>query len=94
MLHVFGFTSSLLVSITVRDFSLVSDQGEDVFQTDFYRRRLKAKKSMADRLALKFNAVEKHFEFEFERSHPIFAPGATIEWIGRVCERDTCNCFL
>ena len=84
VLHVLGFTTSALVaSITVRDFSLVTDQGEDVFQADFDRRRLQA--SIVARLALKFNAIGKHFEFEFERSHPLFTPDATITMTGRVC---------
>ena len=82
--HFLGFTASLLASITVRNFSLVTDKGEHVFEEDFYRRRLSNR--IVDRLALKFNAVEKHFEFVFENSHPIFSPGATIEMTGRVRE--------
>ena len=82
VLHVFGFTDSLLASIPVHNFSLVTDKGENVFQADFYRRRLAV--GMVDRLALKFNAEEKQFEFELESSHPIFAPGATIKITGRV----------
>ena len=87
VLHVLGFTASaVLASITVRNFSLVTDKGEDVFQTYFDRRRLRD--SIIDRIALKFNAMEKNFEFEFEISHPIFAPGATIEMTGRVQVRE------
>ena len=63
VLHVFGLTFSLLASIRVRKFSLVTDKGEDVFQADFYRRRLAVKKRIVERLALKFKAVEKYFEF-------------------------------
>ena len=86
VLHVFGFTDSLLASIPVHNFSLVTDKGENVFQADFYRRRLAV--GMADRLALKFNAEEKQFEFELESSHPIFASGATIKITGRVREHE------
>ena len=82
VLHILGFTASLLASITVRDFSLVTDKGEDVFQAVSDRRQLQD--SIMDRIALTFNAMEKNFEFKLERSHPIFAPGATIEMTGRV----------
>ena len=68
-------------SITVRKFSLVTNKGENVFHKDFDRRRLM---DSFRELALKFHAVEKQFEFEFRRSYPIFAPGATIKMTGRV----------
>ena len=61
VLHVLGFTDSLLASIPVRNFSLVTDKGENVFQADFYRRRLAV--GIVDRLALKFNDGNKQFEF-------------------------------
>ena len=83
--HLLGVTASLLASITVRDFSLVNDKGENVFQTNFYRRRLSG--SILERIALKFNAAEKEFKFELESTHPIFAPGAKIKIIGRVREQ-------
>ena len=83
--HLLGVTASLLASITVRDFSLVTDKGENVFQTNFYRRRLSG--SILERLALKFNTAEKQFKFELESTHPIFAPGAKIKIIGRVREQ-------
>ena len=82
--HFLGFTASLLASITVRNFSLVTDKDENVFQADFHRRRLS--NGIVDRLVLKFNVVEKQFEFVLENSHPIFSAGATIEMTGRVRE--------
>ena len=82
VIHVLGFTASILESITVQDFSLVTDEGKNVFQAGC-RRRLEDR--IVNRLALKFNAIGKHFEFEFERSHPLFTPDATITMTGRVC---------
>ena len=84
LFHVLGSTAKLRAPITVRSFSLVTDKGENVFQTNFYRRRLAY--NIVDRLALKFNAGNKQFEFELENSHPIFAPDAVIEITGRVRE--------
>ena len=68
-------------SITVRTFSLITDKGENVLREDFDRRRLT---DSFDRLALKFHAFEKQFEFKLERSYPIFAPEATIKMTGSV----------
>ena len=69
-------------SVTVRKFSLVTDEGENVLHADFDRRRLAD--SSFDRLAFRFYAFGKHFEFELERSYPILAPGATIKMTSRV----------
>ena len=85
VLYVLGFAVNRAVnakSITVRKFSLVTDIGENVLHADFDRRRLV--KSIVRRIVLKFNAAEKQFEFEFERSYPIFAPGAAIKITGSV----------
>ena len=76
-------------SITLRTFSLVTSKGENVLHSDFDRRRLT---DNFGRLALKFNAFEKQYEFEFERSHPIFAPGATIKMTGHVRKHNTYTC--
>ena len=80
-LHIVGFTASLL--ITVRNFSLVTDEGENVLQPNFDRRRL-GDNVGTRRLTFKFNTLEKQFEFALSKSHPIFAPGATIRISGRV----------
>ena len=77
-------------AITLRTFSLVTNTGENVLHANFDRRRL-ADRSI-DRLALKFHALEKQFEFEFARSHPMFAPGATIKMTGSVSEHTTTLC--
>ena len=66
--------------IVLHNFSLITTTGKNVWRTDFERRRLAV--HAIDRLALKFHAVEKKFEFELERSNPIFAPGATIKVTG------------
>ena len=50
-----------------------------------FARHLEADSSV-ERLALKFNALGEQFNFEFERSHPIFEPGLTIKMAGRVRE--------
>lgn len=42
-------------------------------------------------LVLTFDAFEQHFEFEFERSYPIFAPGASIKMAGRVSMYEALN---
>ena len=70
-------------SVTVHNFSLITDEGENVLHADFDRRRLTD--SSFNRLAFKFYAFEKDFEFELERSNPIFAPGGTIKMTGHVC---------
>ena len=91
--HVLGFTASaLLAPITVRNFSLATDKGQDVFKANFDRRRLQG--TIVARIALKFNALDKQFEFEFESSLPIFAPGATIEMTGRVREHKNAPMLL
>ena len=86
VLHIWGFIASLQAAITVRNFSLVTDKGVNVFQADSGRRRLQD--SAMDRIVLKFSAVEKIFEFQFESSHQIFSSKAVIEIIGRVCENN------
>ena len=69
----------------LHNFSLVTSTGENVLRTDFERRRLED--YAVDRLKLKFFAVEKTFEFEFQRSNPIFASGSTIKVTGvsKIC---------
>lgn len=81
LLHVVGFTASFL--ITVRNFSLVTDEGENVLQSNFDRRRL-GDRIGTRRLSFKFSALEKHFEFTLTKSYPIFAPDLTIKISGRV----------
>ena len=66
--------------ITLRKFSLATSNGENVFHEEFKRRRLTA---AFNRLNLKFHAVEKLFEFEFERSS-VFAPDAIVRMTGQV----------
>jgi hypothetical protein len=68
-------TASPHDQITVRKFSLVNGKGENVLHKHFDRRQLADR---FDQLSLKFHAMEKQFEFKFERSDPIFAPGANI----------------
>ena len=70
-------------SIRLRTFSLVNTKGQSVFHDDFDRRRLA---DTHDRLALKFRAKEKKFEFELQRSRSILAPAATIRMTGNVRE--------
>lgn len=82
--HVLGIAATPLNSITVREFSLETDKGENVLHPHFDRRRLVD--FTVNRLALKFNALGDQFKFEFERSHPIFEPGLTIKMAGRVRE--------
>lgn len=72
-------------SIALREFSLVTKRGENVLQLNFNRRRLRH--SANNRLALAFDAFEQRFEFEFEPSYPIFAPGARIKITRRVSAR-------
>ena len=72
-------------SIIARNFSLVTDTGESVLHDQFDRRRL-ASGGVTDRLSMKFFAMNKLFEFQFEPSYPIFLPGATIKMTGRVSE--------
>ena len=76
-------------SVVVRKFSLVTDGGENVLHADFDRRRLAD--SSFNRLAFKFYAFGKHFEFELERSYPILAPGATIKMTSRVRTHKQCT---
>ena len=81
--HISVLTASMLESVAVRNFSLLNQKKENVLQPDFDRRRLSD--SFATRsLTLQFDAVEKHFEFEFQRSRSIFARGTTIKISGRV----------
>ena len=61
-------------TITLRTFSLATNNGEDVFHVEFDRRRLS---ETTNRLALKFRAFDKQFEFEFRRSS-VFAPNAVV----------------
>ena len=74
-------TSTPHESVTVSTFSLITDKGENVLRENFDRRRLT---DSFDRLALKFHAFEKQFEFKLERSYPIFAPEATVKMTGSV----------
>ena len=67
-------------SITLRTFSLATSKGESVFHEVFDRRRLS---DTSERLALKFHAIKKQFEFEFQRSS-VFAPNAIVRMIGHV----------
>lgn len=83
-LHILGSIANLPDSITVSKFSLVTAKGENVLHADFNRRRLGD--NSVQRLFLKFNAVDKQFEFKFDHRHPIFAPGATIQMTGDVRE--------
>ena len=83
-LYVLGIAANPLDSIIVRNFFLETDEGENVLHQHFDRRRLAD--SSVERLALKFNALGEQFNFEFERSHPIFEPGLTIKMAGRVRE--------
>ena len=76
-LCIWAVTATTSDVISVRTFSLVTDTGENVLHKFFDRRRL-ADRSI-DQLALKFDANGSHFEFKFERSYPIFAPGTTIK---------------
>ena len=66
--------------IKVKTFTLATTEGDNVFQEQFDRRRLA---DTLERLALKFDAVDKHFEFEFRRNS-VFAPDAIIRKTGRV----------
>ena len=79
----FGLMAGLPDFITVRNFSLVTDKGESVLRPDFDRRRLSDSLSTR-RLTLKFTVDQKRFEFEFQKSYPIFAPDATIKISGQV----------
>ena len=72
-------------SIILREFSLVTKRGENVLHSNFNRRRLACRSN--NRLALTFDAFDQRFEFELERSYPIFAPGARIKMTGRVSAR-------
>ena len=67
----------------MRNFSLTADNGESVLRPSFDRRRLDDSVA-TQRLTLKFNALDRHFAFQLRKSHPIFAPGATIKITGRV----------
>ena len=69
--------------IKVRNFSLITEKGENVLQPGFDRRRLRDSIA-SQRLTLKFNALERNFVFHLQKSHPIFAPDATIKLSGRV----------
>ena len=82
-LWILAITSTSPDSITVRTFSLVTSEGENVLHEDFDRRRLS---NSFGRLALKFNAIGKQFKFEFRRTYPIFAPDASIKMTSRVSE--------
>ena len=68
-------------SITLRKFSLATLKGENVFHEVFDRRRLS---DASEHLALKFHAINKQFEFEFQRTS-VFAPDAVVRMIGHVC---------
>ena len=81
-LHILGSVAKFPDSITVRKFSLLTSDGENVLHHHFDKRRLEY--ASVDRLALNFNAAGKQFEFEFQRQHSIFAPGATIKMTGDV----------
>ena len=89
VLHVLGLTATFPDSVTVRNFSFVTDEGDNVLAPNFDRRRLSdrfaASSSLARRLTLKFSAAEHHFEFEFHKSYPIFADDATVRIVGQVC---------
>ena len=67
-------------SITLREFSLETLMGDNVFHEVFDRRRLS---DASERLALKFDADSKQFEFEFQRSS-VFAANAVVRTIGNV----------
>ena len=86
-LYILGIAHKPDESITVRSFTLLTSNGENVFHDDFDRRRLADNSDSS--LALKFHAVEQQFEFKFQRSHSIFAPGSTVEITGNVRERTT-----
>ena len=81
VLYILAFSANV-DSITIRKFSLVTDTGENVLHADFDRRRLA--ESIVHPLVFKFKYAGKQFEFEFERSYPIFAPGSTIKITGSV----------
>lgn len=77
--------------IKVKAFTLATTRGDNVFQEQFDRRRLA---DTFERLALKFDAVHKHFEFNFRRSS-VFASDAIIRRTGRVCvNNETFYTFL
>ena len=88
VLHVLGLSATFPDSVTVRNFSFVTEKGYNVLAPDFDRRRLSdrfaASSFAARRLSLKFSAAERYFEFEFYKSYPIFAPDATVRIVGRV----------
>ena len=77
---VFAETCAPPEFITLREFSLETLMGNNVFHKVFDRRRLS---DDSERLTLKFDAGNKHFEFEFERSS-VFAPNAVVRTIGHV----------
>ena len=68
--------------ITLREFSLATTNGDNVFHEEFDRRRLA---DASHRLALKFHAFEKQFEFEFVRNS-VFAPNGVVRMTGHVRE--------
>ena len=91
LLCIVGITSTPQDSISVRIFSLVTHNGENVLHEGFDRRQLGDKD---DKLSLQFQAVDKQFEFDFHRSYPIFAPNATIKITGSVREHRSVHAKL
>ena len=83
VLHVLGLTTTRPDAVTVRNFSFVDDKGESVLRPDFDWRRLSdgfaASPFAPRRLTLKFSAVERQFQFQFQKNYPIFTPDATIQ---------------
>ena len=71
--------------ITLREFSLATTNGDNVFHEEFDRRRLT---DASHRLALKFHAFEQQFEFEFLR-YSVFAPDGVVRMTGHVREHRT-----
>ena len=88
-LHTFAIACTPPEPISLREFSLATSNGENVFHEEFDRRRLT---DSSNRLALKFDAVEQQFEFEFERGS-VFAPGAIVRMTGHVRGHFGCTFF-
>ena len=66
--------------ITVHTFSLETRKGENILHEQFDRRRLA---DDFERLAFKFHAFEKNFEFDFQRRSS-FSPDAVVRTAGNV----------
>ena len=69
--------------IKVRKFSLRTDTGENVLNRENKRQQRRDLSSIDD-LTLEFDVDDKHFKFNFKRSHPIFAHDTTVKITGLV----------